>query len=96
VPKKGEAAYEQQRTTFLKAEQLCLRTTTMLTPMDSSFLDQLRATSTIDPLVLDIKRHFDNNCEKFRFVDDLFYFEERFYIPKGPTHLRSLGLASSS
>jgi hypothetical protein len=25
----------------------------------------------------------DNNCEKFKFVDDLLYFEERLYIPEG-------------
>jgi hypothetical protein len=34
VPKEGEAAYEQQRTTLLKAEQLRLRAATMSTPVD--------------------------------------------------------------
>ena len=87
APKEGEAAYEQQQTTLLKTKQLCLCAATMSTQMDSSFLDQLRAASTIDPLVLDIKHCFDNNREKFRFVDDLLYFEERLYIPKGSAHL---------
>jgi hypothetical protein len=39
APKEGEATYEQQRTTLLKTEQLCLYAVTMSTPMDSSFLD---------------------------------------------------------
>jgi hypothetical protein len=64
--------------------------TTMSAPVDSSFLDQVPVASTIDPLVLDIKCCFDNNCEKFKFVDDLLYFEEHLYIPKGPTRLRVL------
>jgi hypothetical protein len=90
APKEGEVAYEQQQTTLLKVEQLCLRTETMSTPMDSSFLDQVRTASTMDPLVFDIKRRFDNNREKFKFVDDLFYFEERLYILKGPARLQLL------
>ena len=53
APKEGEAAYEQQRTTLLKAEQTCLYITTMSTLVDLLFLDQIRATSTMDPLVLD-------------------------------------------
>jgi hypothetical protein len=43
----------------------------------------------MDPLVLDIK-HFDNNREKFKFVDDVLYFEEHLYKPEGPTRLRVL------
>jgi hypothetical protein len=39
VPKEREAAYEQQRTSLLKAEQLCLCAATISTPIDSSFLD---------------------------------------------------------
>jgi hypothetical protein len=58
--------------------------------MDSSFLDQVCATSTMEPLVFDIKRRSDNNCKKFKFVDDLLYFEERLYIPEGPARLRVL------
>jgi hypothetical protein len=59
----------------------------MSTLVDSSFLDQIRAASTLDPLVLDIKRRFDKNREKFKLVDDLLYFKERLYIPEGPTRL---------
>jgi hypothetical protein len=88
--KEGEAAYEQQRTTLLKAEQLCLHVATMSTPVDSSFLDQIRAASTMDPLVLDIKHRSDNNHKKFKLVDDFLYFEERLYILEGPVHLRVL------
>jgi hypothetical protein len=62
----------------------------MLIPIESSFLDQVFAASTMNLLVLDIKRRFDDNREKFKFVDNLLYFEKRLYIPKGPTHLRVL------
>jgi hypothetical protein len=44
----------------------------------------------MDPLVLDIKRCSDNNCEKFKSVDNLLYFEERLYILERPTRLRVL------
>jgi hypothetical protein len=74
----------------LKAKQLRLCTATMSTPVDSSFLDQVRAATTMDPLVLNIKRHSNNNHEQLKFVDDLFYFEERLYILEGPTRLRVL------
>jgi hypothetical protein len=81
APKEGEAAYEQQQTTLLKAEKLRLHTTTMSTLIESSFLDQVRTTSIMDPLILDTKRHSDNHREKFKFVNNLLYFEERLYIP---------------
>ena len=58
--------------------------------MDSSFLDQVRTASTIDPLILDIKHRSDNNHEKFKFVDDLLFFEERLYILEGPARLQVL------
>jgi hypothetical protein len=58
-PKEGEAAYEQQWTTLLKVEQLRLCATTMSTSVDSSFVDQVRAALTMDPLILDIKRCSD-------------------------------------
>jgi hypothetical protein len=58
--------------------------------MDSSFLDQVRVASTMDHLVLDIKRRYNNNREKFKFVDDLLYFEECLYILEGPTQLQVL------
>jgi hypothetical protein len=74
----------------LKAKQLRLHVATMSTPVDSSFLDQVCAASTIDPLVLDIKHCSNNNYEKFKFVDNLLYFEERLYIPKGPPGLACL------
>jgi hypothetical protein len=43
--------------------------------------------STMDPQVLDIKHPFDNNREKFKFIDNLLYFEKRLYIPVGLVHL---------
>jgi hypothetical protein len=86
-PKEEEAAYEQQWTTLLLAEQLRLCATHMSTPVDSSFLDQVHPASTMDPLAPDIKRRSDNNCEKFKFVDKLLHFEERLYILEGPARL---------
>ena len=44
VPKEGKAAYKQQWTILLKAEQLRLCATTMSTLVESSFLDQIHAT----------------------------------------------------
>jgi hypothetical protein len=41
----------------------------------------------MDPLILDIKCRSDKNREKFKFVDDLFYFEELLYILEGPVCL---------
>jgi hypothetical protein len=41
APKEGEATYEQQWTTLLKAKQLRLRAAIMSTPMDLSFLDHV-------------------------------------------------------
>lgn len=38
-------------------------------------------------LLLDIKHHLNNNREKFKFVNDILYFEECLYIQEGPTHL---------
>ena len=59
----------------------------MSTLVDSSFLDQVRVASTMDPLVLDIKSRSINNCEKFKFVDKLLHFEKRSYILEGPACL---------
>ena len=55
IPKEGEATYNQQCTTLLKLECLCLRTTHVSTPVDTTFLEEIQATSTKDPLVLDIQ-----------------------------------------
>jgi hypothetical protein len=93
APKEGKATYEQQRTTILKAEQLRLHVATMSILVDSSFLDQVCTAPTMDPLVLDIKPRSNNNHDKFKFVDDLLYFEERLYMRRTCT---PLGLASSS
>jgi len=90
APKEGEAAYDQQRTILLKTEQFRVHGATMAMPVDSSFLDQVRATSATDPLVLDIQRRPATDRDNFKFVNDLLYFEERLYIPEGSTRLRIL------
>jgi hypothetical protein len=84
APKEGYATYEQQRTTLLKTEQL------RSTPVDSSFFNQVRTVSSMDPQILNIKHRSNNNDEIFKFIDDLLYFEEPLYIPKGPTRFQIL------
>ena len=41
IPKEGEAAYDQQHTTLLKPERLCLRTTHVSTLIDTTFLEEI-------------------------------------------------------
>ena len=41
IPKKEEAAYDQQHTTLLKPERLCLQTTHVSTPVDTTFLEEI-------------------------------------------------------
>ena len=55
IPKEGKVAYDQQSTTLLKPERLCLRTTHVSTSVDTTFLEEIRVASAKDPLVLDIK-----------------------------------------
>ena len=86
IPKEGEAAYDQQRTTLLKPECLCLRTTHISTLVDTTFFEEIRTASAKDLLVLDIQQRQSNNIEEsnhFRVEDNLLYFEERLYVPSG-------------
>ena len=57
-------------------------------PIDADFLDQVRTATVEDSVALEIKKRTDN--DKFKVEGDLLYFEERLYIPKGPTRLRVL------
>ena len=86
VPKVGEAAFEQQRATLLKPEhfRICSASVTI----DADFLNQVRAATLEDSEAINIKQRNDDN--KFKVEGDLLYFEERLYIPKGPTRLRVL------
>jgi len=43
-----------------------------------------------DSLLLSIKCHSNNNCDKFEFVNDLLYFKERLYIPEYSLHFKVL------
>jgi hypothetical protein len=71
----------------LKPDQFYLCAATKSILVDSSSLDQVCAISATDHLVLDIKQRPCNNREKLQFIDDLFYFEERLYIPEGHVRL---------
>ena len=86
APKVGEAAFDQQCTTLLKPEQFSICTTVVA--IDNDFLDQVRAATVEDSVALDIQRR--NDDDKFKVERGLLYFEERLYIPKGPTRLRVL------
>lgn len=57
APKEGDAAYDQQRATLLKPEQLLLRTMRTSTSVDAAFLQDIRVSLQTDPLALKIKSH---------------------------------------
>jgi hypothetical protein len=86
APKAGEAAFDQQCTTLLKPEHF--RICAIVGPIDTDFLDQVRTATIGDFVALEIKKRANN--DKFKVEGDLLYFEERLYIPKGPTRLRVL------
>jgi len=60
----------------------------MKIPNDSAFFHQVRATSSMDLLVLDIKCCSNHNRDIFKFVDDFLYFEEFLYILEGSIYLQ--------
>ena len=64
APKEGDAAYDQQRSTLLKPEQLQLRTTHITTSMDVAFLEDIRVSLQFDPLALKFKSHSDSSNPK--------------------------------
>jgi hypothetical protein len=86
APKIGEAAFDQQCATLLKPEHF--RICTVSVQMDADFLNQVRAATLKDSVAINIKQRDDD--DKFKVEGDLLYFEERLYIPKGPTRLRVL------
>jgi len=59
----------------------------MSMPIDSSFLEQVLATLAMDHLVLDIQCCYEYAHDKFKFVDDLLYFEEGLYTLEGSRRL---------
>ena len=61
APKEGDAAYDQQRSTLLKPEQLQLRTMYITTSMDVAFLQDVRISLQSDPLALKFKSHSDSS-----------------------------------
>jgi len=58
--------------------------------VDLSSLDQVRTTSGKDSVVFYIKCCSNKDCDKFKFVNDLLYFQERLYIPKDSLCLKVL------
>ncbi|GGS30672.1 hypothetical protein GCM10010252_78350 [Streptomyces aureoverticillatus] len=56
--------------------------------IDDGFLSEVRTAIIEDFIVFDIKQRVDN--DKFKVEGDFLYFEERLYIPKGPTRFRVL------
>jgi len=49
--------------------------------IDSSLLDQVHTTLSMDSLDHDIKRYSNEDLDKFKFVNVFLYFEECLYIP---------------
>jgi len=81
--KEREATNDQQQTTIFNTKQFQLFEVTMAMLIDSSFLNQVYTTPPIDSLVFNIKHCSNYDCNKFKFVDNLLYFEEYLYILKG-------------
>jgi hypothetical protein len=52
TPREGDAAYDQQNTTFIKLEQLQLKVVRTTSSMDASFLQDIRVRLNFDPLAL--------------------------------------------
>ena len=81
APKVGEEAFDQQCTTLLKPEKF--KICTVIVSIDTDFLDRVRAATIEDSVACDIKQRA--NHDNFKVGRDLLYFEERLYVPKGPT-----------
>jgi len=59
APREGDAAYDQQKTTFIKPEQLQLKIVRTTTLVDASFLQDIRVSLKFDPLALKLKNNAD-------------------------------------
>ncbi|GGV51944.1 hypothetical protein GCM10010495_81720 [Kitasatospora herbaricolor] len=92
APKEGDAAFEQQRTVLLKPEQFHLRAIKSTLTVNSTFLKQIQSSISSDPLVYNIENNSSksHNPSKFKFKNNLLYFEKRLYIPEKKTRLRIL------
>jgi hypothetical protein len=70
----------------LKPEQFCLYV--VIVPININFLNQVCVATIKDLVAVDIKQYVDNN--KFKVEENLSYFGEQLYIPKGSTRLKVL------
>jgi hypothetical protein len=59
APREGDAAYDQQKTTPIKPEQLQLKIVRTTTSVDASFLQDIRVSLKFDPLALKLKNNAD-------------------------------------
>jgi len=57
APREGDAAYDQQKTTLIKPEQLQLKTMRTTTSVDASFLQDIQVSLKVDPLALKLKNN---------------------------------------
>jgi hypothetical protein len=57
APREGDVAYDQQKTTLIKPEQLQLKIVRTTTSVDASFLQDIRASLKFDPLALKLKKN---------------------------------------
>ncbi len=57
APREGDVAYDQQKTTLIKLEQLQLKTVCTTTSVDASFLQDIRVSLKVDPLALKLKNN---------------------------------------
>ena len=57
APKEGDIAFDQQKTTVIKPEQLQLKTVCITTSVDAAFLQDIRVSLQSDPLALKLKNN---------------------------------------
>jgi hypothetical protein len=57
APREGDAAYDQQKTTLIKPEQLQLKIVRTTTSVNASFLQDIRVSLNVDPLALKLKNN---------------------------------------
>jgi hypothetical protein len=57
APREGDVAYDQQKTTLIKPEQLQLKTVRTTTLVDASFFQDIRVSLKVNPLALKLKNN---------------------------------------
>ena len=98
APKAGDEILDQQKSVLLKPTNLQLKTLTISTTEDLSYLEEIRNASKDDPFVTNIARRMKSGLEsrqlkeEFEFKDGLLYHKGLLYVPPGSARLKVLQL----